>query len=37
MADFRSGTRGTNPGMSDLMRASECDIEVLAAFLAGLR
>jgi cytochrome c553 len=36
MTDFRSGTRAANPGMSDLMRARECDIEVLAAFLAGL-
>ena len=37
MRDFRTGARGNNPGMSDLMRAiSEQDIAALAAYLAGL-
>jgi cytochrome c553 len=36
MADFRDGTRGNNPGMSDLMKAtSEDDITALAEYLAG--
>jgi cytochrome c553 len=37
MMDFRSRTRGNNPGMSDLMNAtSEDDLKALAAYLAGL-
>ena len=38
MIDFRSRTRGNNPGMSDLMLAiSEDDIAALAQYMAGLR
>ena len=34
---FRSGARGNNPGMSDLMKAiTEEDIAALAAYLAAL-
>jgi len=37
MLDFRSNTRGNNPGMSDLMKAtSEADIKAMAEYLAGL-
>ena len=37
MLDFRNGTRGNNPGMSDLMKAiSESDIAAIAEYLAGL-
>ena len=37
MLDFRSRTRGNNPGMSDLMKAtSEDEIKVMAEYLAGL-
>ena len=37
MMDFRTGSRGNNPGMSELMRAtSEDDLKALAAYLAGL-
>jgi cytochrome c553 len=37
MADFRSGARGNNPGMTDLMKAtSEADLAALATYLAGL-
>jgi len=37
MIDFRTGARGNNPGMSDLMKAtSEEDIAALAEYLAGL-
>jgi cytochrome c553 len=37
MLDFRNGTRGNNPGMSDLMKAiTEEDIAALAAYLAAL-
>jgi cytochrome c553 len=37
IADFRSGARGNNPGMSDLMRAtSPDDLAALAEYLAGL-
>ncbi len=37
MLDFRTGKRGNNPGMSDLMKAtSEADINAMAAFLAGM-
>ncbi len=38
MTDFRSGVRGNNPGMHDLMLAiSEKDIAALATWLAGMR
>ena len=38
MNDFRDGTRGNNPGMSDLMKAtSPDDIGALAQYLAGLQ
>jgi cytochrome c553 len=38
MADSRSGARGNNPGMTDLMKAlSEQDIGALASYLAGLQ
>ena len=38
MNDFRDGTRGNNPGMSDLMKAtSPDDITALAQYLAGLQ
>jgi cytochrome c553 len=37
MMDFRTGARGNNPGMSDLMKATpEEDIPALADYLAGL-
>ena len=37
MLDFRNGTRGNNPGMSDLMKSiSESDIPAIAEYLAGL-
>jgi cytochrome c553 len=37
MLDFRNGTRGNNPGMSDLMKAITADdIAALAAYLAAL-
>ena len=36
MLDFRTRTRGNNPGMSDLMKAtSEEDLSALADYLAG--
>jgi cytochrome c553 len=38
MTDFRSGARGNNPGMTDLMKAiSESDIAALATYIAGLQ
>jgi cytochrome c553 len=38
MTDFRDGTRGNNPGMSDLMKATSPDsIAALAQYLAGLQ
>jgi cytochrome c553 len=38
MAGFRSGARGNNPGMTDLMKAtSEPDLAALAIYLAGLQ
>jgi cytochrome c553 len=38
MNDFRDGTRGNNPGMSDLMKAtSPDDIAALTQHLAGLQ
>jgi cytochrome c553 len=38
MNDFRDKTRGNNPGMSDLMKAtSPEDLEALATYLAGLQ
>ena len=37
IADFRSGARGNNPGMSDLMRATPPDdLAALTEYLAGL-
>jgi cytochrome c553 len=37
MLDFRSGKRGNNPGMSDLMKSiSESDTAAIAEYLAGL-
>jgi cytochrome c553 len=37
MLDFRNGTRGNNPGMSDLMKSiSESDIAAIADYVAGL-
>jgi cytochrome c553 len=37
MLDFRTGKRGNNPGMSDLMKATpEEDIVALAEYIAGL-
>ena len=37
MADFRDGTRGNNPGMTDLMKvAAPEDLAALARFLSGL-
>ncbi len=37
MQDFRDGTRGNNPGMTDLMKvAAPTDLEALASFLSGL-
>jgi cytochrome c553 len=36
--DFRDGTRGNNPGMSDLMNATSLeDLAALAEYLAGLQ
>jgi cytochrome c553 len=36
MIDFRNGTRGNNPGMTDLMKVmSEEDIAAMAEYLAG--
>jgi cytochrome c553 len=38
MTDFRDGTRGNNPGMSDLMKATPPDaIAALAQYLAGMQ
>ena len=38
MLDFRTGARGNNPGMSDLMKAaSEGDLAAMAQYLAGLQ
>jgi cytochrome c553 len=38
MREFRDGTRGNNPGMSDLMKATPTDdIAPLAQYLAGLQ
>jgi cytochrome c553 len=38
MLNFRDGTRGNNPGMSDLMKAtSPDDIKALAFYLSGLQ
>ena len=38
MADFRSGARGNNPGVTDLMKATpEADLAVMATYLAGLQ
>jgi cytochrome c553 len=38
MMDFRNKTRGNNPGMSDLMKATATDdLEALATYLAGLQ
>jgi cytochrome c553 len=38
MTEFRDGTRGNNPGMSDLMKAiSPDDIKPIAEYLAGLQ
>ena len=38
MREFRDGTRGNNPGMSDLMKATpDNDIGPLAQYLAGLQ
>jgi cytochrome c553 len=37
MLDFRTGARGNNPGMTDLMNAADpSDLESLASYLAGL-
>lgn len=38
MLDFRSGKRGNNPGMSDLMKAASTeDIAAMAIYLAGMQ
>jgi len=38
MSEFRDGTRGNNPGMSDLMKAiSPDDIVAIAEYVAGLQ
>jgi len=38
MLDFRTGKRGNNPGMSDLMKAASTgDIAAMAQYLAGLQ
>jgi len=38
MLAFRDGSRGNNPGMSDLMKAaSKDDLEALSKYLAGLQ
>lgn len=37
MMDFKTGARGNNPGMSDLMNAaSDAEIKAIANYLAGL-
>lgn len=37
MLEFRNGTRGNNPGMSDLMKAASVDdIAAMAQYLAGM-
>ena len=37
MTDFRSGARGNNPGMTDLMKAiTPADTAALAAWLGGM-
>ena len=38
MMDFRTGARGNNPGMTDLMKVTpEADLVALATYLAGLQ
>lgn len=38
MLDFRTGARGNNPGMSDLMKATSTDdLAAMAQYLAGLQ
>jgi cytochrome c553 len=38
MLDFRTGARGNNPGMSDLMKATSTDdLAALAQYLAGMQ
>lgn len=38
MLDFRTGARGNNPGMSDLMKATaEDDLKALAFYLSGMQ
>ena len=38
MMDFRTGARGNNPGMSDLMKATSPEaITALAQYLAGMQ
>jgi cytochrome c553 len=38
MMDFRTGARGNNPGMSDLMKAASTDdLAAMAQYLAGLQ
>jgi len=38
MMGFRDGSRGNNPGMSDLMKATPADdLEALSKYLAGLQ
>jgi cytochrome c553 len=38
MTDFRTGARGNNPGMTDLMKATpEADLAAMATYLAGLQ
>ena len=38
MMNFRTGARGNNPGMSDLMKATKPeDIKALAFYLSGLQ
>ena len=38
MLDFRTGARGNNPGMSDLMKATSTDdLATMAQYLAGLQ
>jgi cytochrome c553 len=38
MAEFRSGARANNPGMTDLMKAvSEQDLAALASYIAGMQ
>jgi cytochrome c553 len=37
MSDFRSGARGNNPGMTDLMKAiTAADTAALAAWLSAM-